>query len=64
MKLLHVPFTFYPDPVGGTEIYVHGLAREQQRLGMQRNRSRPGETRMPPTGTTASRSGALPSAAT
>lgn len=33
MKALHVPFTFYPDPVGGTEIYVHGLAREQQRLG-------------------------------
>jgi glycosyltransferase involved in cell wall biosynthesis len=33
MKLLHVPYTFYPDPVGGTEIYVHGLAREQQRLG-------------------------------
>lgn len=33
MKLLHVPFTFYPDPVGGTEIYVQGLAREQQRLG-------------------------------
>jgi len=33
MKLLHVPFTFYPDPAGGTEIYVQGLAREQQRLG-------------------------------
>jgi len=33
MKVLHVPFTFYPDPVGGTEIYVQGLAREQQRLG-------------------------------
>jgi glycosyltransferase involved in cell wall biosynthesis len=33
MKLLHVPYTFYPDPVGGTEIYVQGLAREQQRLG-------------------------------
>lgn len=33
MKILHVPFTFYPDPVGGTEIYVDGLAREQARLG-------------------------------
>ena len=35
MKLLHVPFCFYPDAVGGTEIYVAGLAREQQRLGHQ-----------------------------
>jgi glycosyltransferase involved in cell wall biosynthesis len=33
MKLLHVPFCFYPDPVGGTEIYVDGLAREQQWRG-------------------------------
>ena len=33
MKLLHLPFTFYPDPAGGTEIYVQGLAHEQQRLG-------------------------------
>ena len=33
MKLLHVPFCFYPDPVGGTEIYVEGLAREQQWRG-------------------------------
>jgi glycosyltransferase involved in cell wall biosynthesis len=33
MKLLHVPFTYHPDPVGGTEIYVEALAREQQRLG-------------------------------
>lgn len=33
MTILHVPFCFYPDAVGGTEIYVHGLAREQTRLG-------------------------------
>lgn len=35
MKLLHVPYCFYPDPVGGTEVYVAGLAREQRRQGMQ-----------------------------
>ena len=27
MKIAHVPFTFAPDPIGGTEIYVDGLAR-------------------------------------
>ena len=26
MKTLHLPFCFYPDPVGGTEIYVESLA--------------------------------------
>ncbi|WP_180540777.1 glycosyltransferase [Nevskia soli] len=33
MKIIHLPFCYYPDPVGGTEIYVAGLAREQQRQG-------------------------------
>jgi glycosyltransferase involved in cell wall biosynthesis len=28
MKILHVPYGYYPDPVGGTEVYVHGLARQ------------------------------------
>src|SRR5258708_718597 len=28
LKVLHVPFTFAPDPVGGTEIYVEALAQE------------------------------------
>lgn len=28
MKIIHVPFGFYPDPVGGTEVYVDALARE------------------------------------
>ena len=28
LKVLHIPFTFAPDPVGGTEIYVEGLAQE------------------------------------
>jgi len=27
MKVIQVPFTFHPDPVGGTEIYVAALAR-------------------------------------
>lgn len=26
LKILHVPFTYYPDPVGGTEIYVKGVS--------------------------------------
>jgi glycosyltransferase involved in cell wall biosynthesis len=30
MKVLHVPYCYYPDPVGGTEIYVASLARVQQ----------------------------------
>ena len=27
MKILHVPFTYFPDPIGGTEVYVRQLAR-------------------------------------
>jgi glycosyltransferase involved in cell wall biosynthesis len=34
MKVIHVPFCFRPDPVGGTEVYVEALAREQQRRGI------------------------------
>ncbi len=26
MRIVHVPYTYYPDPVGGTEIYVEQLA--------------------------------------
>ncbi len=33
MKIVHIPFCFYPDAVGGTEIYVRSLAGEQQRDG-------------------------------
>lgn len=43
MKLIHVPYCFYPDPVGGTEIYVAGLAREQQRQGCEVIVAAPGE---------------------
>ncbi|HEX7794236.1 MAG TPA: glycosyltransferase [Vicinamibacterales bacterium] len=33
MKIIHVPYGFYPDSVGGTEVYVSALAREQIDLG-------------------------------
>lgn len=33
MRILHVPFTYAPDPVGGTEVYVRSLARSLQLLG-------------------------------
>jgi glycosyltransferase involved in cell wall biosynthesis len=35
MKVIHVPFCFAPDVVGGTEVYVEALAREQQRRGVE-----------------------------
>ncbi|HEX2780563.1 MAG TPA: glycosyltransferase family 4 protein, partial [Gemmatimonadaceae bacterium] len=34
MKVLHVPYTWSPDPVGGTEIYVRELVRELAGLGI------------------------------
>lgn len=33
MKIIHVPYGFYPDRVGGTEVYVEQLARALNRLG-------------------------------
>jgi len=33
LKILHLPYCFYPDAVGGTEIYVAALARELLVLG-------------------------------
>jgi glycosyltransferase involved in cell wall biosynthesis len=35
MKVVHVPFSYYPDAVGGTEVYVQALAREQQREAIE-----------------------------
>lgn len=43
MKVLHVPFTYYPDACGGTEVYVAALAREQRRLGVNAAIAAPGE---------------------
>ena len=35
MKVLHLPFTYYPDPVGGTEVYVSALATSLARHGVE-----------------------------
>jgi glycosyltransferase involved in cell wall biosynthesis len=35
LKVLHVPFTFAPDPVGGTEVYVEALARQLLSCGIE-----------------------------
>ncbi|KYC36862.1 glycosyl transferase group 1 [Scytonema hofmannii PCC 7110] len=35
MKIIHVPFCFYPHPVGGTEVYVEALSRHLQQQGLQ-----------------------------
>ena len=34
MKVLHLPFAYHPDPVGGTEVYVSGLAAHLRDLGV------------------------------
>lgn len=35
MKVLHVPYSYFPDPPGGTEVYVEALARYQRESGME-----------------------------
>ena len=35
MKVIHVPYCFAPDPMGGTEIYVAGLAADLQELSVE-----------------------------
>ncbi|MBV8713460.1 MAG: glycosyltransferase [Chloroflexi bacterium] len=42
MKVIHVPFGFPPDVVGGTEVYVGALAREQVAKGEQAVIAAPG----------------------
>src|SRR6266511_6416382 len=44
MKIIHVPFTFSPDPIGGTEVYVDNLARDLCELGVDAIVAAPGET--------------------
>jgi len=34
VKVIQVPFCFYPDPVGGTEVYVAALSRYLQQQGV------------------------------
>jgi glycosyltransferase involved in cell wall biosynthesis len=35
MKVIQVPFHFYPDPVGGTEVYVKALSQHLQQQGIE-----------------------------
>ncbi len=42
MDILHVPYTYWPDAVGGTEIYVAALARELTELGLESGIAAPG----------------------
>src|SRR5437667_571448 len=42
MKVLHVPYSFHPDPVGGTEIYVEALVRRLHQLGFAASIAAPG----------------------
>jgi len=42
MKLVEVPFHYYPDAVGGTEVYTASLTRELMRLGMEVEIAAPG----------------------
>lgn len=43
MKVVHTPFTYYPDAVGGTEIYVESLARRLQRRQVRSIIAAPGK---------------------
>lgn len=44
MKVIQVPFTFYPDPCGGTEVYVEALARSLSRRGVETLIAAPSDT--------------------
>ncbi len=44
MKVIHVPFCFAPDPIGGTEVYVANLTRDLQGLGVEAMIAAPSET--------------------
>lgn len=44
MKLLHVPFTWYPAACGGTEVYVRALMRELAEMGWDNEIVAPGKT--------------------
>lgn len=43
MKILHVPFTFYPAPCGRTEVYVAALCEEMREIGVTALVAAPGE---------------------
>lgn len=46
MKVIEIPFCFYPDPVGGTEIYVESLSRHLQHHGIEVVVSAPARDRL------------------
>lgn len=35
MKVIHIPYCFYPDPVGGTEVYVKNLCSNLSEFGIE-----------------------------
>src|SRR5260370_677010 len=43
MRVIQIPFCFYPDRVGGTEVYVEMLARELRARGLEVIVAAPGE---------------------
>lgn len=43
MRVIQVPFCFYPDPVGGTEVYVEALSHHLQQQGVQAIFAAPGK---------------------
>ena len=45
-KIIHVPYTYYPDAVGGTEIYVEQLAEQLRAHEIQNVIVAPGRTRV------------------
>jgi len=44
VKVIHIPYSFPPDPFGGTEVYVANLARLLQDRGIETLVCAPGET--------------------
>jgi len=42
VSVLHVPFTYFPDPIGGTEIYVEGLVNSLSKCGLRSVIAAPG----------------------
>jgi len=45
VKVLEVPFTYYPDSVGGTEVYVEALVRHLKDMGVRPIVAAPGNER-------------------